>query len=175
MRPGLRLVFIGANPGLESARAGHYYAFRGNVFWRQLYEAGIVDRPVSFADDAMLADEYGIGFTDLCARPTARAEELTEPELVTGAALLAERLAAFQPKVAVFSGRSVFRDFARLALAVKPSQLSGRPYGTQPERPGETELRVIPSSSGLASRWHGLRLELLRELAAALASRGMGW
>src|SRR3990172_2653725 len=76
LRPGLRLVFIGYNPGIDSARAGHYYARPGNVFWKQLGESGIVARTVGPADDVLLMDEAGIGFTDLCTRPTVRAEHL---------------------------------------------------------------------------------------------------
>ncbi|MCC7365425.1 MAG: mismatch-specific DNA-glycosylase [Dehalococcoidia bacterium] len=168
LRPGLELVFIGYNPGLESARAGHYYAFRGNVFWRQLNASGLVARAVSFEDDAGLADEAGIGFTDLCERPTARADELTAAELAAGAVRLHGELLQYQPRVALFSGRGIYQAFGRLALGLSGRELAARPYGEQPERLGETVPWVIPSSSGLASRWHAERLEWLRRLAAEL-------
>jgi TDG/mug DNA glycosylase family protein len=42
LRPGLKLVFVGFNPGERSARIGHYYAGRGNQFWNFLYESGLV-------------------------------------------------------------------------------------------------------------------------------------
>jgi double-stranded uracil-DNA glycosylase len=168
MRPGLRLVFIGNNPGIESARVGHYYAFRGNVFWRQLSQSGLVPRPVTSADDAALMDLAGIGFTDICTHATARASELTLAELVEGAHRLRQELERFGPAVAVFSGRSVFEPFARHALGLPRAALSGRPFGPQPESVDRTRLWLIPSSSGLASRWHAERLRLLQHLAAAL-------
>ena len=168
LEPGLRLVFIGYNPGLESARRGHYYAFGGNVFWRQMAASGLVPPGTGSADDARLPGECGIGFTDLCDRPTARAGELSREELAAGALTLHQRLAAFQPEIAVFSGRGIFDVFARAALGLSRRQLQARPYGTQPEQVGATALWVIPSSSGLASRWHAQRLELLKQLASQI-------
>lgn len=169
LRPGLRLVFIGYNPGIESARAGHYYAFHGNVFWRQLSESGLVGRVVSHVDDALLMDEAGIGLTDLCQRPTASAAELSKPEQLEGARRLDGELREAQPLVAVFGGRGIYSVFAREALGLSARDLAGRPWGRQPETVGATELWVIPSSSGLASKWHVRRLELLRALGLSLA------
>lgn len=168
LRPGLRLVFIGYNPAIFSAEQGHYYARPGNVFWRQLSESGIVPRAVGPADDSILAAECGIGFVDLCARPTVRAEHLSNDEIVAGAAALYQRLIRLQPAIAVFSGRGIYQHFGRHALGLSPASLARRPNGEQAERIGCTVPWVIPSSSGLASRWHGERLELLRQLAAEL-------
>ncbi len=168
LRPGLRLVFIGYNPAVFSAERGHYYARPGNVFWRQLSESGIVGRPVGPEDDRLLQDEAGIGFVDLCARPTVRAEHLERHEIIEGARLLRERLEHHQPRIAVFSGRGIYQHFARFALTLRQSELAKRPYGPQPERIGQTIPWVTPSSSGLASRWHRERLELLRQLAREL-------
>jgi double-stranded uracil-DNA glycosylase len=169
LEPGLRLVFIGYNPAIYSAERGHYYARPGNVFWRQLFDAGIVARPVGPEDDQDLPAEAGIGFVDLCARPTVRAEHLEPAEIVEGARLLHGRLAEHQPSIAVFSGKGIYQHFGHHALGLSRSALAKRPYGEQPERIGESTVPwVIPSSSGLASRWHRERLALLRELAAEL-------
>jgi len=166
LQPGLRVVFIGYNPGLESARRGHYYAHTGNVFWRQLADSGLVPAGIRCEDDASLPAALGIGFTDLCARPTARADQLGPDELIAGAVALRERLLVHQPRMAVFSGRGIFELFGRHCLALPRSEIGRRPYGRQPETVAETALWVIPSSSGLASRWHRLRLQLLRDIAA---------
>jgi TDG/mug DNA glycosylase family protein len=166
LRDGLRVVFIGFNPGLESARRGHYYAFGGNVFWRQLNESGLAGRTVTFEDDALLAEEAGIGFTDLCPRPTTRASELSRAEVRDGARALLTDLLTHQPRVALFSGRGVYGLFGVHALGLAARDLDARPWGLQPERLGETVPWVIPSSSGLASKWHRERLALLQQLAA---------
>ena len=169
VRPGLRMVFVGYNPGIESARAGHYYAFGGNVFWRQLNASGLVSREVGPLDDALLMGEEGIGFTDMCPRPTIRAEELRVAELREGARKLRRELAQNAPRYAVFSGKGIYWLFLRHALSVQGSAM--RPNGAQPERLTEscpTISYVIPSSSGLASKWHAERLELLKALAHEL-------
>lgn len=171
LRPGLRLVLIGYNPGLESARAGHYYAFHGNVFWRQLSESSLARPGVSHIDDASLMDQAGIGLTDLCPRPTASAGELAKVELEEGANRLYREINESQPQVAVFGGRGIYAVFARVALGLPASELHGRAWGRQPETVGATELWVVPSSSGLASKWHAKRLELLREIS----QRMDGW
>ena len=36
--PDLRVVFVGTAAGKRSAELGHYYAGRGNRFWRTLHE-----------------------------------------------------------------------------------------------------------------------------------------
>ena len=168
LRPGLRLVFIGYNPAVYSAEAGHYYARGGNAFWKQLNESGLLARPAGPEDDASLMDEAGIGFTDLCPRPTVRADELTLEEIAEGARRLLRELESNQPDYAVFSGRGIYVHFARHALGLPRAALSGRPDGVQPERIGETTPYVVPSSSGLASRWHRERLDLLKALATLL-------
>jgi TDG/mug DNA glycosylase family protein len=170
--PGLRLVFIGYNPGITSAREQHYYAYPRNVFWTQLSESGLAGRDVGPEDDRILPEEAGIGFTDLCRRPTLRASELTQAEIEEGARRLHAELEEFQPGVACFSGKGIYQHYARHIFGLSPSVLARRPYGEQPERIGETRPWVIPSSSGLASRFHGLRLELLHELAAELGTHG---
>lgn len=172
LRPGLRLVFIGYNPGIESARVGHYYAFHGNVFWRQLLQSGLVSRDVCHEDDCGLMDEAGIGLTDLCPRPTRQAGELLKAEQSEGARVLHGELEEYQPRVAVFGGRGIYSVFARAALGLTARDIAGRPWGRQPEALGATELWVIPSSSGLASKWHAERLRLLRSLTEKLNGGG---
>ena len=69
LRKSMKLVIVGCNPGERSARVGHYYAGRGNLFWPLLYEAGIVPEPLEHKEDVRLL-EFGIGLTDLVKRPT---------------------------------------------------------------------------------------------------------
>jgi TDG/mug DNA glycosylase family protein len=170
LRPGLKVVFIGYNPAIYSAEAGHYYARPGNRFWLQLSESGIAGRPVGPEDDDSLMDEAGIGFTDLCCRPTVRADELSRDEIIEGASRLHAELLEFQPWIACFSGKGIYQHFGRYALQLGAADLASRPYGAQPECIGKTVPWVIPSSSGLASKWHRERLDLLRALAENLAA-----
>lgn len=173
-------MFIGYNPGLESARQGHYYAFRGNAFWRQLSASGLVARAVGPEDDALLQEEAGLGFTDLCRRPTLRASDLTAQEIAGGAVRLARELLDTAPRVAVFSGRGIYGLFGAAVLGLRRSDFARRDYGPQPEtfdprgfrspndKPGACAIWVVPSSSGLASKWHSQRLKQLQTLAGHL-------
>lgn len=171
LRPGLRVVFIGYNPAIFSAEAGHYYARPGNMFWRQLSESGLAGREVGPEDDGILMDEAGIGFSDLCCRPTIRASELKRDEIIEGAQRLHRELLEHQPRIALFSGRGIYQLFGRHALHLSTREMSARPYGPQPERIGTTLPYVIPSSSGLACKWHKERLSYLEGLAKELAAQ----
>ncbi|MEX1104528.1 MAG: hypothetical protein WED87_09770, partial [Dehalococcoidia bacterium] len=97
---------------------------------------------------------------------------LERTEIAEGARRLHGELLEYQPCIAVFSGRGIYQHFGRHALGLAASELAKREYGPQPERIGETIPWVIPSSSGLASKWHKERLEWLHRLAAALAAAG---
>ncbi len=145
--------------------AVHYYARPGNMFWRHLSASGLAGRDVTPLDDRALPDEAGIGFTDLCCRPTVRASELTTAEIAEGAARLHSELREFQPQVACFSGRGIYQHFGRHALGLSVASLAKR---EQAESIEATVPWVIPSSSGLASKWHRERLEWLHRLAEAL-------
>src|ERR687884_2176889 len=75
--PGLRVLFCGINPGLYSGATGHHFARPGNRFWPALYNGGFTERLLSpFEERELLKSGYGI--TNIVARATATADELTE-------------------------------------------------------------------------------------------------
>src|SRR5437870_10366385 len=84
LAPGLRVLFVGINPGLYSGATGHHFARPGNRFWKALRGAGFTDRLYSPFEDRKLLG-LGIGVTNLVARTTATADELTPEELREGA------------------------------------------------------------------------------------------
>jgi double-stranded uracil-DNA glycosylase len=110
LAPGLALVFCGYNPSLTSGRRGHHYAHPGNRFWRVLHAAGITDRLLTPEEDARLL-EYGIGSTNLAARPTRRADELLPEEIREGAVILCQKLQQLQPRAVAYTGIGVYRWF----------------------------------------------------------------
>ena len=141
LKPGLRLVFCGYNPSLTSGRTGHHYAHPVNRFWRVLHASGITDRLYRPEEDEVLPDALGIGFTNLCPRPTRRADELSREEIKAGAAELREKLDNLRPRVVAYAGIGVYRWF-RSTTKVS--------WGVQEESavPGVTDV-VLPSPSGL--------------------------
>ena len=149
--PDLDLVFVGINPGLYSARVGHYFARRTNRFWPALSRSSL-SKPVREAlgrDDLVAEDDsrllrFGIGFTDVVKRPTSNASELAPAEYRQGAPELLTKLERFQPVVACFQGVTGFGNFARHALGDNSRKWS---LGDQPQRIGRTHLYVVPSPS----------------------------
>src|SRR5437764_8247141 len=85
--PNLRVLLCGINPGLYSGATGHHFARPGNRFWKALHGAGFTEREYSPFEDRSLL-ELGIGITNMVARTTASADELTPNELRAGAAAL---------------------------------------------------------------------------------------
>src|ERR1043165_1824037 len=81
--PGLKVLFVGINPGLYSAATGHHFARPGNRFWPTLHASGFTPRLFTGFDDRSLL-ELGLGITNICARTTATADELSREELVEG-------------------------------------------------------------------------------------------
>src|ERR1044071_6722929 len=72
--PGLRVLFVGINPGLYTAWTGHHFARPGNRFWPALHQAGFSTTLLHPSQQAELLRE-GYGITNLVNRATATAEE----------------------------------------------------------------------------------------------------
>ena len=88
--PGLRVLFVGINPGLRSATVGHHYAGHANRFWRLVADAGLVPEPITWRDDARMS-EWGFGLTNLVSRPTRGVGELTADDYAAGRRQLRQR------------------------------------------------------------------------------------
>ena len=138
--PGLKLVFCGYNPSLRSGHTGHHYAHPGNRFWRVLFAAGLTERLYRPEEDEALLG-VGIGFTNLCPRPTRRADELTREEIRAGAEALRGTLERYRPRAVAYTGIGVYKWFRATSKVG---------WGVQPEPavPGVTDA-VVPSPSGL--------------------------
>jgi double-stranded uracil-DNA glycosylase len=141
--PGLRVLICGINPGLYSAATGCHFARPGNRFWKALHGAGFTARLLAPSEkDALVAS--GIGITNICARATARAEELTGAELRAGAKALEKKIRRLRPPLVAFLGIGAYRAaFARPAARLGP----------QPETLGGAQVWVLPNPSGLNAHY----------------------
>ncbi|MFD2417911.1 G/U mismatch-specific DNA glycosylase [Amycolatopsis pigmentata] len=141
--PGLHVLFCGINPGLYSGATGHHFARPGNRFWPALHASGFTPRRLRPAEQAELLT-FGLGITNLVARATARADELTGAELREGAAVLEDKIARYRPRWLAVVGITAYRTaFGRPKATV----------GRQPEQLGETKVWVLPNPSGLNAHW----------------------
>src|SRR5919199_1256667 len=83
IHPGVRVLFVGINPGVRSAVTGHHFAGFSNRFWKLLYESGLVPERIGYQDDRRLPD-WGFGITNLVARATPGIDTLRPEEYVAG-------------------------------------------------------------------------------------------
>jgi TDG/mug DNA glycosylase family protein len=143
--PGLRLLFVGINPGLWTAATQTHFAHPGNRFYPALRLAGILDRDMDRASGMTEADrDYvvarGLGITNLVNRATARADELSPDELRAGYVRLTGLVGKHRPRVVAVAGITAYRTAFRRPRAVG---------GEQPESLAGARLWVVPNPSGL--------------------------
>jgi len=161
--PGLKLLFVGINPGLYSAWAGHHFARPGNRFWPALLAAGFTSRLLRPEEEHELL-RSGYGITNLVERATLAADELDKEELVSGVGTLETKVKRFKPRVVAVLGVSAYRvAFSAPAAALGP----------QTARLGAAELFVLPNPSGLNAHFTPKALaSLFRELRIHLEAKG---
>ena len=140
---GLSVLFVGINPSLYSAAVGHHFARPGNRFWPALKRGGFTPRQLSPFEDRSLLD-YKLGLTNLVARATTRADELSDNELRRGASRLRAKLRRWRPQCVAFVGISAFRT----ALGRKKAEV-----GRQGESLCDCEVWVLPNPSGLNAHY----------------------
>lgn len=143
LRPGLRIVFCGINPGLWSAATGHHFARPGNRFWPALHAAGLTARQLDPSEQEELLP-LGLGLTNVVPRASARADELTPQEYVEGGAALRAKVEEHAPAWLAVLGVTAYRA----AFGDRTAQV-----GEQDVSWGPTRLWVLPNPSGLNAHW----------------------
>ena len=146
------MLLVGINPGVRSAITGHHFAGFSNRFWKLLWEARIVPEPITFEDDDRLP-EWGIGITNLIARPTPGINDLRPAEYVEGWRVLERKIAPLQAAGRGAGwGHPVPRHPAvaarRLTTPPRRSNIAPLTVGLQKARIGESRLFVLPNPSG---------------------------
>jgi TDG/mug DNA glycosylase family protein len=136
---GVRILFVGVNPGLRSAALGHHFAGYSNRFWKLLFDAGLVPRPVTWRDDDRMPG-WGYGVTNLVARATAGVSDLTPRELRAGRRALEAKIRRFRPRLVALVGITVYRSLFDVRGAVS--------VGLAPETLAGVPVFVLPNPSG---------------------------
>ena len=140
IRPGVRVLFVGINPGIRSAETGHHFAGYSNRFWKLLFESGLVPERVTYEDDDRLPS-FGFGITNICARATPGIDTLLPAEYLVGRAKLRRKILRYKPEVVAMVGVTVFR-------AMFPQHKGPVTLGRQQERIGDSAVFVLPNPSG---------------------------
>lgn len=141
--PQLKVLFCGINPGLYSAAVKHHFGRPGNRFWPTLHAAGFTDRVLSPFEERELL-ERGYGITNIVARATATADELTSDELVAGARRLRQKILQYKPATIAMLGITAFR----IGFGQKKAKI-----GRQEETIGDTQVWILPNPSGLNAHY----------------------
>lgn len=154
IEPGVRLLLVGINPGVMSARMGHHFAGPMNRFWGLLYDGGIVPHPITHEDDVRLP-QWGIGMTNLVARPSPGIDDLSPAEYQEGWKILEKKIGRFRPEIVAFVGVTMYRALWKVLGQVQPGPPKPGGVGGPVIKPGfqnatvhGARLFVLPNPSG---------------------------
>ena len=157
--PNLKILFVGYNPSIRSGETGHHYANPNNRFYKILEQAGLTPRRYLPQEDKELL-ELGYGFSNIVARPTKTATEITKEEYEEGRTILKQKIEFFKPKIVCFVGKGVYIEYSRKKTVQ---------WGVQanPIVPTSIEF-VAPSSSGLVRMKLEEMVDIFKQIKALL-------
>jgi TDG/mug DNA glycosylase family protein len=168
IQPGVRLLLVGINPGVLSATSGHHFAGPTNRFWGLLYASGIVPEPITHEDDVRLP-QWGIGMTNLIARPSPGIDVLAPQEYIEGWKILEKKIERFRPRIVAFVGVTMYRALWKVLGHTKAPEV--RP-GFQHATVHGARIFVLPNPSGRNAHFsYDEMLAAFRELARAIRRR----
>ncbi|CAK7215742.1 uracil DNA N-glycosylase Thp1 [Sporothrix bragantina] len=134
LAPNLLVLFVGLNPGIETARTGHSYAHPSNLFWKLMYSSGVLPVRCTAQEDHTLPERFQLGLTNIVARPSRNGAELKPSELDDGVAILEAKARRWRPEVMCMVGKGIWDSVVRVR-----QRQGGRPkpaafhYGWQDE------------------------------------------
>jgi TDG/mug DNA glycosylase family protein len=176
IRPGVRVLFVGINPGVRSALTGHHFAGFSNRFWKLLWESGLLPGDITFEQDWRLP-EFGYGVTNLVARPSPGIDDLKPAEYVEGWKTLDRKIRRYRPEIVALVGVTLFRAIepliagevdrkTRAAMRSRAIDL-----GEQPATIHGARIFVLPNPSGRNANFsYAEMLDAFRGLARLLSA-----
>jgi len=145
--PDLRVLFVGINPGVRSAIVGHHFAGFSNRFWKLLFDSGLTPECVKYCDDGDLL-QWGLGITNLIARPSPGIDDLTAEEYVEGWRVLKRKIRRHRPQVVALVGITLYRAITLQLRGPAPGLAGSRVVGPQPLVVHGARVFVLPNPSG---------------------------
>jgi TDG/mug DNA glycosylase family protein len=150
INPGVKVLFVGINPGLRSATVGHHFAGYSNRFWKLLSESKLVPLSLTYQDDWRLP-QWGVGLTNIVSRPTSGSNALIPKDYQIGRARLAAKIRKHRISIIALLGISLCPIlFPRTPNRGPQSEQksSTRKLGLQPQTFAGARVFVLPNPSG---------------------------
>ena len=171
INPGVKVLFVGINPGLRSATVGHHFAGYSNRLWKLLRESHLVPEPLTYQDDWRLP-QWGIGLTNIVSRPTSGSNELTPKDYQKGRARLATKIREYRISVVALLGVTLFP----MLFPPNPSQRSrsrqkpAKPQlGLQAQTFAGAKVFLLPNPSGRNAHYsYSVMLGCFKKLTKSL-------
>lgn len=143
IQPGVRILFVGINPGLRSAQLGHHFAGPSNRFWKLLFESHLVTEPLTYKEDWRVP-EWRLGLTNIIGRSSRGIDTLSAQEYRGGIATLTRKIRRYRPRIVALLGVTIYRMVfgadgtlpPRLALGPTTSEIVGVPVFLLPNPSG---------------------------------------
>lgn len=173
IEPGVDVLFVGINPGVQSALTGHHFAGFSNRFWNLLYESRLTPEPMTSKDDVRFP-ELGFGVTNLVARPSPGIDDLTPAEYLEGWNALERKIRRFRPRIVAFVGVTLYRVLLPVLIAEPEARAAAKICvpGPQPFRIHGAQLFVLPNPSGRNANYtYEEMLNAFKTLKRAITNR----
>ncbi|KAI0473798.1 DNA glycosylase [Xylariaceae sp. FL0804] len=171
--PGLLVLFIGLNPGVQTARTGHAYAHPSNLFWRLLYSSGLTPVRCTAEEDRSMPARFRLGHTNIVARPSRSGAELSRAEMDAGVAALEAKCRRFRPEVVCITGKSIWESVFRVRHGRPLARADAFEYGWQD---GEKRMGAVSAAEAGAEDedgeepWEGSRIFVASSTSGLAAS-----
>ena len=147
--PGVRLVFVGINPGLRSAQAGHHFANPRNDFWRLLHDSGLTPQLLDPSEEAQLLGAR-LGITNAAMRVTRGSGELRRTDFAGAVDRLSGIEQTISPAGFAFVGKQAYcrRVLRALARSRAAAAQARRRLAVRRCRPPRLPTRRSPTAIG---------------------------
>jgi mismatch-specific thymine-DNA glycosylase len=170
LEPNLVCVFVGTNPGVLTATAGHAYAHPSNHFWKLLHASGLTDRRLKPEEDRSLPALYCMGNTNIVERPSKDAAELSKEEMAKGTASLDAKFHKYKPEAVCIVGKGIWEAIWRYRYGKNPSKAEFS-YGWQDERHNMGQSKTGEESRDANGQiWKGSRVFVTTSTSGLAAS-----
>lgn len=133
LEPNLICIFVGTNPGIATATAGHAYAHPSNLFWKLLHSSGCTDERLKPEQDVELPRLYSMGNTNIVERASRNAAELSKAEMAAGTPVLEAKIRKFKPEAVCIVGKGIWEAVWRWRYGREIKRDEFR-YGWQDDR-----------------------------------------